>query len=161
MNSKDNAYLTNSRVFIGLPNYRYVMSLLNASLQLAKREKKVLLVLYFSLQGQEQVNNDYGNVIGDDALTVVAERLGDVAHKNHYSLYLGKNKYLVCIMKEKENLSEAGKFIEKLTLLVSKPIFIDEHTLNLGVSLGVAAYPMHGDKAGVLLDIAEMKKRTI
>ena len=156
-----NVELTNSAVLIGLPNYRYVMSLLKASLQLAKKEDKVLLVLYLSLNDLKQVNDIHGRTIGDEILTIIAERLERAMQKGDHSLYLGGNKYLIYLMTEKNNLNEAEKVIKELTLIVSKPINIDGFKLKTNVSLGVAAFPMHGNKAGVLLNIAEMKKRSI
>ena len=157
----DKQSVNDENALVNLPNHRYVMSLLKASLRLAKKKNKVLLVLYFSLNNLGQINDVYGKDVGDSVLEAVTERLAQAIQKGDHSLYLGGNKYLTFLSIKKEKLAEAELLIENLKRLITKPVNIGGYSLKMGVKLGIAAYPMQGDKAGVLLNIAEFKKHRV
>jgi len=155
--AKDNAYLANHDPLTDLPNRRYVTELLEASLEVAKKEDKVLAILFLDLNGFKQVNDVYGHAVGDEVLKIVAKRLEFAVREDDSISRLAGDEFLVALLMEKEGLSDVSKMSDKFTAMISKPMNIDGMSIKIGVSIGIAAYPMHGDKVNVLINIADTK----
>ena len=155
--AKDNAYLANHDPLTDLPNRRYVTELLEESLKTAKQENKVLAILFLDLNGFKQVNDVYGHAVGDEVLKVVAKRLEFAVREGDSISRFAGDEFLVGLLMEKEGLSEVNIMSDKFTAIISKPMNIDGMSIKIGVSIGIAAYPMHGDKVNVLLNIADKK----
>jgi diguanylate cyclase (GGDEF)-like protein len=155
--AKDNAYLANHDALTLLPNRRYITELLEESLQIAKEKDKVLAILFLDLNGFKQINDRYGHAVGDEVLIIVAKRLELAIRRGDYISRLSGDEYLVSLMMDKENLSEIKKMAAKFTAIISEPMNIDGTNIKVGVSIGISAYPMHGNKISVLMDIADKK----
>lgn len=153
----DNAYIANHDALTKLPNRRYITELLEDSLQLAKEREKVLAILFLDLNGFKQVNDVYGHAVGDSVLVIVAKRLELAVRQGDNLSRLGGDEYLVSLMMDNENIADIERMAVKFTEIISKPMNIDGLRIKVGVSIGIAAYPMHGNKVGVLLDIADKK----
>jgi len=155
--AEDNAYIANHDSLTKLPNRRYITELLEESLQLAKEREKVLAILFLDLNGFKQVNDVYGHAVGDTVLIIVARRLELAVRQGDNISRLGGDEYLVSLMMERENINDIEKMAVKFTEVISRPMNIDGLRIKVGVSIGIAAYPMHGNKVSVLLDIADKK----
>lgn len=155
--AKSQAYLANHDPLTDLPNRRYMMEQLEESLQYAKDNNRVLVVMYMDLNGFKQVNDIYGHSAGDEVLVIVAKRLELAIRKGDLISRLGGDEYLMGLMIHEENLDEVEGMIEKFVMLIEQPMNIDGLRLQIGASIGIAAYPMHGDQIEVLVDIADKK----
>ena len=155
--AEDNAYIANHDSLTKLPNRRYITELLEESLQLAKEREKVLAILFLDLNGFKQVNDVYGHAVGDTVLIIVARRLELAVRQGDNISRLGGDEYLVSLMMERENINDIEKMAVKFTEVISRPMNIDGIRIKVRVSIGIAAYPMHGNKVSVLLDIADKK----
>jgi len=144
-----------------LPNRRYITALLEESLQIAKEKDKILAILFFDLNGFKQINDIYGHAVGDEVLVIVAKRLELAIRKGDYISRLGGDEYLVGLMMDKEHVSEVTSMAEKFTAIISEPMRIDGNIVKVGTSVGIAAYPMHGNNIDVLIDIADKKMYNI
>ncbi|MCF6190837.1 MAG: GGDEF domain-containing protein [Cocleimonas sp.] len=157
LEAKDNAYLANHDPLTDLPNRRYVTELLEDSLEVAKQDDKILAILFLDLNGFKQVNDVYGHAVGDEVLKVVAKRLEFAVREGDSLSRLAGDEFLVGLLMEKEGLSEVNKMSAKFTAIISKSMNIDGMSIKIGVSMGIAAYPMHGDKINALINIADKK----
>ncbi len=157
LEAKDNAYLANHDSLTDLSNRRHVTELLERSLQIAKEKDKVLALLFLDLNGFKQVNDKYGHAVGDAVLVIVARRLELAIRDGDHLARLGGDEYLVSLMMDKATLVEIKSMAVKLTAIISKPMIIEGVKITIGASIGISAYPMHGNKISVLLDIADKK----
>jgi len=153
--AKDNAHLANHDELTGLPNRRYVIELLEKSLEYAKTNNKVLVIMFIDLNGFKQINDEYGHAIGDKVLTIVARRLEFTIRKSDCLSRLGGDEYLLGLLMNNENYPEAESMAEKFSTIISEPMNIDGIKMRVGASIGIAAYPMHGDDITTLMDIAD------
>jgi len=157
LEAKDNAYLANHDALTLLPNRRYITGLLEESLQVAKETDRILAILFLDLNGFKKINDDYGHALGDEVLVIVAKRLELAIRKGDHISRLAGDEFLVGLMMDQENLSEIKKMATMFTAIISEPMNIHGTQVKVGVSIGIAAYPMHGDKISVLMDIADKK----
>ena len=155
--AEDNAYMANHDPLTELPNRRYMTELLEDSLLEAKTKDKVLVLMFMDLNGFKQVNDVYGHAAGDEVLIIVAKRLELAIRTGDYLSRLGGDEFLLGLMMEKEHLSEVESMCEKFITLVSQPMNIDGLKIKISASVGIAAYPMHGNNINVLMDLADKK----
>ena len=155
--AKDNEYLANHDSLTDLPNRRYMTELLNESLLVAKDKDKVLIIMFLDLNGFKQVNDIYGHAVGDEVLIIVAKRLELAIRNGDHISRLGGDEYLLGLMMDKESLNEVEGMTAKFIDLVSQPMNIEGLRIRIGASVGIAAYPIHGNNVDVLLDIADKR----
>lgn len=155
--AKDNAHLANHDSLTGLPNRRYITELLEQSLIKAKEENRVLAIMFLDLNSFKQVNDVHGHSFGDEVLRIVAKRLELAIRHGDYLSRLGGDEYLISLLLEEENLSEVDELAEKFTKLVLQPMNINGTKIKIAASIGIAAYPIHGNKISTLLDIADKR----
>ena len=155
--AEDNAYLANHDALTGLANRRYATEKLEISLEIAKQKGKVLVILFIDLNGFKQINDIYGHAVGDDVLRITARRLELAVRKSDCLSRLGGDEYLIGLLIDKESLHEVESMVEKYSTIITDPIKTEGVRLQVGASIGLAAYPMHGNNITVLMDIADKK----
>jgi diguanylate cyclase (GGDEF)-like protein len=155
--AKDNSYSNNYDPLVGLINRECKSEQLEEFLQLAKKENKILVIFLLVLNSFKQLSDIYGQAISNEALIIVAKRLESIVSKDDYISWVGRNKYLVSFLTEKEKLSKVETIAENITTLISKPMDINGFRINLDTNVEIVAYPIHGNQVSVLLDIADKK----
>jgi len=153
----DYEYQANHDSLTLLPNRRYMMQLLEESLQTAKEKDKILAILFFDLNGFKPINDVYGHAVGDEVLIIVAKRLELAIRKGDCISRLGGDEYLVGLLIDRDHASDVNTMAAKFTAIISEPMHIDGNIFKVGASVGIAAYPLHGNNVSVLIDIADKK----
>ena len=153
--ARDNEYLANHDPLTDLPNRRYMMELLNESLRIAREKDKILVVMFVDLNGFKQINDVYGHNAGDEVLLIVAKRLELAIRKGDHLSRLGGDEYLLGLMMEKENLSEIESLANKFVGVISQSMNVEGLRIKVGASIGVAAYPIHGNNIESLISISD------
>ncbi len=155
--ARDNEYLANHDSLTDLPNRRYMMELLNQSLDIASQKDKVLVIMFIDLNGFKQINDVYGHNAGDEVLIIVAKRLELAIRQGDYLSRLGGDEYLLGLMLEKENLGEIEAMANKFIDIISQSMNVEGLRIKVGASIGIAAYPIHGNNIEALINIADHK----
>jgi diguanylate cyclase (GGDEF)-like protein len=155
--SKNNAFLANHDVLTGLPNRRYVIELLDESLNIAKNQDKILSILFVDLNGFKQINDLHGHAIGDEVLKIVAKRLSFAVKREDSLSRLGGDEFLIGTLLDKKNLSDLDMIIRRYEEAISRPMRVFDKTLSVGASIGIASYPAQGDSIDSLMNIADEK----
>ncbi len=155
--ARDNEYLANHDPLTDLPNRRYLTELLNESLEVAANNNKVLVVMFVDLNGFKQINDVYGHNAGDEVLMIVAKRLELAIRNGDHLSRIGGDEYVMGLMMEKENLDEIETMANKFIDIISQPMNVDGLRVKVGASIGVAAYPIHGNSVEALIEIADQR----
>jgi len=155
--ANDNQYLANHDALTNLPNRRYMMKLLNESLEKARLKDKILVILFVDLNGFKQINDVHGHVAGDETLSIIAKRLELAMRRGDHLSRLGGDEYLMGLILDKDDLPKVNKIADKYAKIIAQPINIEGKTLRVGASIGFAIYPHHGDDVEGLINIADQK----
>ena len=112
-------------------------------------------VLFLDLDGFKDVNDDHGHGVGDAVLRAVADRLTAGVRPADTVARLGGDEFVVLV----EGATPAGMaaLVTRLQEAVQAPLPVRGHTLDVGVSVGMAmAAEGAADPAGL---VAEADKR--
>lgn len=127
-----------------LPNRRLLGDRLTHAFAQAKRFRRSMAVMFLDLDNFKQVNDTLGHEVGDELLKVVAERLHTCVRSIDTVSRQGGDEFIV-VLSEINQLEDAAVVADKIMSAINQPIQIQENTLNITTSIGIAAYPINGD----------------
>ncbi len=142
----------------GLPN-RYAMTLhLDKAMARARRQGSLLAVGLLDLDDFKPVNDTWGHDAGDQLLRQLAMRLLEGMREADMLVRLGGDEFLV-VMEDLERQSahhQLRRVLARLHQAVELPFEVaDGRQVRVGMSMGVALYPEHGEDAEQLLRNAD------
>jgi diguanylate cyclase (GGDEF)-like protein len=138
----------------GLPNRRLLSDRLSQALEMAKRDRSLVALLYVDLDGFKLVNDSLGHTVGDMLLAEVARRLQSRIRKSDTLGRLGGDEFTVVLthLKGSDDAALVGK---SLLEVLSRSFLIEDHEINISASIGIALFPDNGTDANELLQQAD------
>jgi diguanylate cyclase (GGDEF)-like protein len=112
-------------------------------------------LLYMDLDGFKRVNDTSGHEVGDRLLVGVAERLRASLREADTVARMGGDEFAI-IQPFGSDPSSAASLAERLLETIARPFDIDGTTALIGVSIGIAFYPQHGDTPDILIRHADI-----
>lgn len=137
-----------------LPNRRLFMNRLELALARAKHNNDGLMVLFIDVDQFKQINDEMGHAVGDAVLQNVAQRLGHFIRETDTAARLGGDEFVVMLDQIKDR-DTVGNFTEDLLRTLKTPITVDEKTLSVKFSIGIAGFPENGDTVHALIRAAD------
>jgi diguanylate cyclase (GGDEF)-like protein len=161
-------YLAYYDEITGLPNRACFLELLSKALELAKRKERHFAVLFMDLDGFKSINDSLGHHVGDLLLKEIAKRIteglrrSDIAsrcsiheHQNTDIARLGGDEFTI-LLNELTHPEDAAFVARNIQKWLTEPIFINDHQLFSGASIGIAIYPQDGEACETLLKNADI-----
>ena len=147
---------SNVDVLTNLFNRRYLNEVLKPNSRILSTWETVG-VLYLDLNKFKPVNDTLGHGAGDEILKVVANRLKASIRFNDILFRVGGDEFLILL-----NLMDVPDKFEILQLISSKicetisdPIMVQDHAIDIGISIGVGIYPDHSDDLNNLINLTD------
>jgi len=137
-----------------LPNRALLLDRINQSIALGLRQKFKIVVIFIDLDNFKYVNDSLGHKIGDGLLKVVAERLLSMLRQSDTLARIGGDE-LVVVLPHQKDIKYVHILLEQILQEVSKPITVEEHSLQITASLGISIFPEDGANADSLLKNAD------
>lgn len=138
----------------GLPNRRKANEYLNSRLQDAWKNKKQVAVLYIDIDNFKTVNDTFGHQIGDQLLTLMANRLLKACREVAQICHIGGDEFLVYYSYDQpENIERLAL---KLLKDVSTPVMIEGKQIYISISIGIAKYPDDSNDVAGLIKYADI-----
>jgi len=144
-----------SDTLTGLPNRRALDERLEEEVISARRNNYSFAVIMMDLDGFKAVNDTYGHSVGDDVLRLVFSEMGRGVRTTDFLARYGGDE-LTLILSQTE-ITAAQVVSEKITEGMKKLKFRlpDGKRLKLGISGGIALYPIHARSGPDLLRAAD------
>ncbi|MGQ3050639.1 MAG: diguanylate cyclase domain-containing protein [Roseateles sp.] len=116
-----------------------------------------LSVACVDLDGFKQINDRHGHACGDEVLVACAERMRSaVRRSSDLVARLGGDEFLVALRDVGPADNVLGQVMRDLIDGLSQPIVLSNGAVvSVGVSIGVACLPLHGDDPQLLVRIAD------
>ncbi|HNY31648.1 MAG TPA: GGDEF domain-containing protein [Fibrobacteria bacterium] len=138
----------------GLPNRRLLMDFLTKSIALSGRKRRRVAVIYLDLDGFKPINDRLGHDGGDEVLVCVAKRILSVVRESDLASRVGGDEFVV-VAQEIDGRSGAETMARRILEAIQAPMTVKGIDHSLGVSIGVAIYPLHGSTAEELVHVAD------
>ncbi|HSL44945.1 MAG TPA: sensor domain-containing diguanylate cyclase [Anaerolineales bacterium] len=144
-----------SDTLTGLPNRRALDERLEEEVLSARRNNYSFAVIMMDLDGFKAVNDTYGHSVGDDVLRLVFGQMARGVRTTDFLARYGGDE-LTLILSQTE-LSSARVVTEKIIEGMKKLKFRlpDGRRLKLGISGGIALFPVHARSGPDLLRAAD------
>jgi len=138
----------------GMANRALFRDRLEQALARSERSMEVLAVLMIDLDAFKQVNDSLGHDAGDQLLQAVAERFAAEIRPSDTFARLGGDEFAVLVdgAHESHAIAVAGRLLTAL----AEPIWIAEHELSVGASIGIALHPGGAGRSEELLRHADV-----
>jgi diguanylate cyclase (GGDEF)-like protein len=134
----------------GLPNRTLLKSTVEQRLKAGGNPFSVALL---DLDGFKKVNDTYGHAMGDAVLIETTKRLIKLLGPGDMLARLGGDEFV--LLYDNKNAEAAQQALKNVLLAVARPYDAAPHNAYLGVSIGLAEYPAHGDDYSTLLKNAD------
>ena len=146
-------YMSYHDTLTNLPNRRLLEEFAEKMLTLAKRENKPLSILFMDLDRFKPINDVYGHQMGDEVLKLIAKRLEKFARSSDTISRYGGDEFV--ILAYDCSKQDATALAERLVKAIEEPMKIDQLTLQLSASVGIATSPEDGDELTKLIRLAD------
>jgi diguanylate cyclase (GGDEF)-like protein len=103
----------------------------------------------------KEVNDLYGHAAGDAILAETAARMRLCLDTDDYIGRLGGDEFLL-ISNSDDQPSAVNRIATRLQHLIQEPIEFEGQRMRVGVSIGMAIYPLHGEGRAELLKSADL-----
>jgi diguanylate cyclase (GGDEF)-like protein len=138
----------------GLANRASFYALLEERLAADLATARTAAILFLDLDGFKDVNDQHGHQAGDQLLAEVARRISHSVRENDLVARHGGDEFVV-LLEHVENPAVAHAVAGRIIEAISAPFVIDQITVWLGVSIGLAYFPEHGRSGSELLKHAD------
>ena len=138
-----------------LPNRQLFNDRLEQAIRAARREGQSLSVMLLDLDRFKEVNDILGHDVGDLLLQEVGRRLQTALMRDSDTVArLGGDEFAALLTGS--DAAGAQHIAQRLLDVLNQPTFLEGQNVIAGGSIGLAAYPHHGDEASTLLRHAEL-----
>ncbi len=137
-----------------LPNRKLLHNRLQQELLRGERTSKQLVLVMTDLNRFKEINDTLGHHIGDLILQQTGERLFNIFRKTDTVARLGGDEFAILL--PETNLEQAKALIVKVLKGFTKPFYVENHSLDVDISIGLAEFPTHGNDVNILMQRADV-----
>jgi diguanylate cyclase (GGDEF)-like protein len=139
----------------GLANRRLFHDRLDQAFLSAQRSGSGFSLMLLDLDRFKEINDTLGHQTGDAVLQHLAARLKDVARASDTVARLGGDEFALVLQGAHDGTS-ALFVAERIRRAFDEPFVVEDLTLQLETSIGIAIFPRHGEDAEQLLKRADI-----
>lgn len=150
------AYAAHHDVMTGLANrQRFKRTISEALRGQQNGDTAMLAVMLIDLDRFKAVNDTFGHAAGDAVLTGVADRLRAIVRETDLVARLGGDEFAILLRDSDRIREHAAAVSARILAAISEPFAFEGTPLQIGVSLGIAIGPEHGDTVDALVRNAD------
>jgi len=139
----------------GLPNRLLVNETLASAMADADKWGSRCAFMMIDLDRFKAVNDTLGHPVGDRLLTRVSERLQQLMTTNEIIGRLGGDEFAV-VVRDARDSAMVERLAHTIITSLSQPYEVDQHTLFIGASVGLAIGPRDGRTSEMLIRSADL-----
>jgi diguanylate cyclase (GGDEF)-like protein len=138
----------------GLPNRAMFSDRLDRAIKIAQRNGGPVSVLIMDLDRFKLINEGLGHPVGDLVLQEVGRRLGKLLRDSDTVARFGGDEFAVLL--PTSGTERVSIVAQRIQQALEEPILMQGQPIDLGISIGIAGFPEHGDDTIVLMRRADI-----
>jgi diguanylate cyclase (GGDEF)-like protein/PAS domain S-box-containing protein len=138
-----------------LPNRLLLNDRLTQAICVAHRHQQQLAVLFLDVDRFKHVNDSLGHLIGDKLLLSIARRLVASVRSSDTISRQGGDEFVI-LLSSVAHAADAALSAQKILTAAGMPHRVDDHDLQVTVSIGIGIYPDDGTDSETLLKNADI-----
>ncbi len=145
--------LAHHDVLTGLPNRALFYDRMEQLLSLGRRYRTPFAMMLLDFNKFKSVNDTLGHAAGDHLLQLVAQRARAVLRDSDTVARLGGDEFAILV----HGTSNAGAedVADRIRAALMDPIQLEQGTIQITVSIGIAIFPTNGETYGALFEYAD------
>lgn len=147
-------YLAHHDPLTGLLNRAGLHDLLEPALSRARRQDQFVALWLLDLDGFKGINDRYGHSVGDDLLKVAADRIRETMRVEDIKARLGGDEFVV-VQTDVRDAAGVDAVCQRLAARLREPVELDDLTLRMSASIGIALFPTDGTTSDGLFIAAD------
>ena len=152
--SQQLAHQANHDILTNLPNRLLLQDRLNQAIARCRRGKTLMAVFCIDLDKFKQVNDSFGQRIGDLFLKEVAQRLTTRVREGDTLARTGGDEF-TAILENIRTPEDANRIAQAFLDTLNRPVTVEDTSLVASASIGVAVYPFDGNDSDSLRRAAD------
>jgi diguanylate cyclase (GGDEF)-like protein len=140
----------------GLGNREEFHAAIGRRIAAAGESEARFAVLLMDLDRFKEINDTLGHHYGDVLLKELGPRLTSSIGEGGFVARLGGDEFGILLGEDTDDIAVLDVVIERMFKSVSQPFMIDELSLEVGASVGVARFPQDGEDSHALLRCADI-----
>ncbi len=133
---------------------------LDRSISTARRHKEFGALLFIDLDNFKTVNDSLGHSVGDGLLVEFSKRLKQNVRHEDVVARFGGDEFVLLFTRlageEEIAYDQVSKLTDKIRSKLLEPIYVDDHELRIGCSIGITLFSDGGASSETLLTQADM-----
>ncbi|KAA3642331.1 MAG: EAL domain-containing protein [Chloroflexi bacterium] len=147
-------HLATHDMLTGLPNRTLFDDRLSHAIEVAKRKKDQLAVLFLDLDNFKSVNDAFGHKQGDRLLQTIAQRLMDNVRQSDTVARLGGDEFAI-LLEGISTPSDVLPTVNKILQGVAEPFTLQDAEAFITGSIGISLFPTDGADPDTLIQNAD------
>jgi diguanylate cyclase (GGDEF)-like protein len=140
----------------GLGNREQFHAMIAKRIAVAEQAESSFAVLLMDLDRFKEINDTLGHHYGDVLLKALGPRLTSAIGEGGFVARLGGDEFGILLAEDTDDVAVLDVVMARLFKSVSQPFMIDELSLEVGASVGVARFPHDGEDSHALLRCADI-----
>lgn len=137
-----------------LPNRALLQDRIEQQVRESARTQVSFMVLMMDLNLFKPINDTYGHDAGDELLIQVGGRIVNCLRESDSVARLRGDEFAALLLAT-DSIDDALVVAEKIRVAIGEPFTLQQGKVNIGVSIGAAIYPEHGDTPETLMRHAD------
>lgn len=130
----------------GLINRPLFEDRMEQAMLLSQRQKDTMAVCFLDIDNFKHINDQYGHATGDLLLCAATKRLQTCIRGSDTLARLGGDEFALILLNIKKE-DDVIKIVKNMIQRFSEAFLIENQTLNVSLSIGIALYPRDGHQS--------------